>query len=209
METEEQQLEEIKRWWQENGRTVVAGVVLGLGGVSGWTLWQSHVNEQAEEVSTRYERLVNTAALPNREAAVRQTDTIIAEHPDSSYAGLAALVGAQAAYGSGDAETARRLLEWAAANAAEFHVRDVARIRLSRLLSDAGEHDAALARLDEVGTGPFATLAKEVRGDVLWGRNDASGARAAYESALGDDALRADVRGRIEAKLDAIAAAGG
>ena len=53
MDTEEEQLEEFKRWWREHGRTVIAGVVLGLGTVGGWSWWRNHVTTQAEAASLR------------------------------------------------------------------------------------------------------------------------------------------------------------
>ncbi|MEW8396328.1 MAG: tetratricopeptide repeat protein, partial [Candidatus Thiodiazotropha sp.] len=35
-QTEEEQVEAIKRWWKENGTSVIAGLVIGLGGIFGW-----------------------------------------------------------------------------------------------------------------------------------------------------------------------------
>ena len=209
METEEQQLEEVKRWWKEHGRTVVAGVVLGVGTVVGWTSWRTHVEAKAEEVSVRYEQLVNTAAAPNYAGAVQLADAIIADHPDSAYAGLAALVGAHAAYKDSDRATARRLLEWATSSTGAFQVSDVARLRLARILSEEGEHDAALARLDQVNGEPFAAVTAETRGDVLAAGDDLTGAQAAYESALAFEGLPGDARDRIRLKLDALASRGG
>jgi len=208
METQEQQLEEIKRWWQEHGRTVIAGVVLGLGSVIGWTTWRAHVEASAEELSVRYERLVSLADT-DRAGAIELADAIVADHPDSAYAGLAALVAAKAAYDSGDATTARRLLEWAAANAGALEVDAVARIRLARILAEQGEHDAALRRLDGLGDGAFAVLAAEARGDVLAARGDAEAARAAYREALARGPLAAAIGAGIQLKLDALPAAGG
>ncbi len=38
--SEEQQVEAIKRFWKENGTAIIAGVVLGLGGLYGWRYFQ-------------------------------------------------------------------------------------------------------------------------------------------------------------------------
>ena len=209
MDTDEQQLEELKRWWSEHGRTVILGVVLGLGSVIGVSSWRAYVQSQGETLSARYEQLVNTAAMPHYTAAVEQADALIADHPDASYASLAALVGAHAAYKASDAATARRLLQWAADHGDAFEVRDVARIRLARLLSEDGQHDAAIARLQQVANEEFAALVAEVRGDVLSEKQDWTGARAAFEAALAHETLSSVARERIELKLDAITAGGG
>lgn len=208
METEEQQLEELKRWWSEHGKTVILGVVLGLGSVGGFTTWRAHVHGQSEALSVRYERLVDTAATPNHTGAIEQADALIAEHPDTSYASLAALVGAHAAYRAKDPATSRRLLQWAVEHGEAFEVRDVARIRLARLLSEDGQHDAAIAELQQVHGEEFAALSAETRGDVLTEKQDLPGARGAFQAALEHQALPADARQRIQLKLDALASGG-
>ena len=35
-ETEEQQVEAIKKWWKANGNTLIIGAVVGLAGLWGW-----------------------------------------------------------------------------------------------------------------------------------------------------------------------------
>lgn len=205
METEEQQLEQLKQWWKENGRTVTIGVILGLGSVAGWTGWQAHLNAKAEAASFSYERLINTMALRNYGGAVTQADALIAEHPNSGYSGLAALIGAHSAYKGADRITTKRLLEWAIGNATQPEVRDVARLRLARVLSEDGEHDQALARLDEIDNEHFTTLGQETRGDVLVAKGDVVSARTAYEGALADESLNQSVRDRLQLKLDDLA----
>ena len=53
-ETEEQQVEALKEWWSENGRAVIAGVVLGVGVIGGWSLWQKRAESQAIAASDGY-----------------------------------------------------------------------------------------------------------------------------------------------------------
>ena len=52
-DSEEQQVEAIKDWWKENGKAVVLGVVVGLGGLFGWRYYQdSVVQAQAHQNNT-------------------------------------------------------------------------------------------------------------------------------------------------------------
>ena len=39
LRTEEEQLEAIKRWWKENGTSLIAGVAIAAAGVFGWNAW--------------------------------------------------------------------------------------------------------------------------------------------------------------------------
>ena len=92
MDSEQEELEALHKWWKENGRAVAIGLVLGLGGVFGWTTWQARVEAAAEEQSVAYQNLADTAALGNHAEAVPLADEIIAAAPASEYAALAALV---------------------------------------------------------------------------------------------------------------------
>ncbi|MEX2327847.1 MAG: tetratricopeptide repeat protein, partial [Pseudomonadales bacterium] len=44
-ETDEEQIEAIKKWWDENGKSILIGIVLALGGVFGYQAWDNHVRE--------------------------------------------------------------------------------------------------------------------------------------------------------------------
>ena len=35
-DSEEEQVDKIKKWWDANGKQIIAGAVLGLAGVFGW-----------------------------------------------------------------------------------------------------------------------------------------------------------------------------
>ncbi len=201
METDEQQIEEFKKWWKENGRTVVFGLVLGLGGVIGWTTWREYTHSQAELASARYEQLVNTAAQNNHEQALRQADALIEEFPDSGYAPLAALLVAGSAYAQEQTEKARQHLEWVAENAETAALRDVARVRLARLLAAGAQPDAALGHIEALESGGFAAAAAELRADIELARGDTGAARTGYEAAIAEN-LSPDARARVQMKLD-------
>lgn len=202
METPEQELEALKSWWQENGRSIVVGLVLGVGGVLGWTSWQKHVQSKAEDASMVYQQITE-AADQNRHDEVRaRAATLVDTYPDSGYAVLAALLAARSAVIAGDASEARENLGWVIANANETSFRDVARLRLARLLAAENSLDQALATLDAVESEAFSASAKEIRGDVLLARGDADAARRAYLEALSGDGLSGAARSRVQMKLD-------
>ena len=39
---EEQELNQLKEWWKDNGKTIIAAFILGVGGMLGWRYWQSY-----------------------------------------------------------------------------------------------------------------------------------------------------------------------
>ena len=53
-ETEEAQVEALKRWWKENGQSTIIGLVLGITIILGWNFWQEHKKNQAEQASIAF-----------------------------------------------------------------------------------------------------------------------------------------------------------
>ncbi len=202
MDTEQEELEALQKWWKENGRAVVVGLVLGLGGVFGWTAWQSRAEATAERVSIDYQSMVEMAASDDHAEALLRADQIIRDQPDSEYAALAGLLGAKSAFAIDRTDDANRLLGWVVENARRAELQDVARIRSVRLLLDQGEPDAALAMLAEVGTSAFATIVAELRGDILIGDRQSEAAAKAYQTALASDSMTSATRARLQMKLD-------
>ena len=39
--SESEQVEQIKRWWKDNGRALVFGLVVGLGGLAAYRYWDA------------------------------------------------------------------------------------------------------------------------------------------------------------------------
>ncbi len=207
METEEQQLEEIRKWWKEYGRTVVLGVVIGLSGIGGWGLWKAHVNTQAETASALYQLLQETAAsgtAQSEKSAIAQTDALINQYPKSSYAALGALIGARGAYQQDDTKAAKRFLEWAIDNTKVFEISTIARLRLARILTEQGQNDAALKQLESIKNTNFSMLENELRGDVLQAKGDTEGARSAYRKVLHADNVSQSILTNIQLKIDAL-----
>ena len=204
MDTEQEELEALQRWWRENGRAVIVGLVLGLGGVFAWTTWQSRAEATAERVSVVYQSMVDMAAANDHEEALLRVDQIMQDHPDSEYAVLSALLGAKSALAAGRMEDAKRYLGWVIEHASRSEFRDLARIRSAQLALDADKPDAALEMLAVVKTPAFAADVDELRGDILVAKKDDAGAAKAYESALGSNAMTSGMRARVQMKLDDI-----
>ena len=112
MADDEEQVEELKKWWSENGKSLVAGLGIGLAAVVGWTSWQTWERTQAELASVRYEQLVNDASAEKHDQALSQAEALADEFPDSAYASLASLIAARAAVQANDPDKAKQHLEW-------------------------------------------------------------------------------------------------
>lgn len=182
-ETEEQQVEAIKEWWAENGKAVIAGVVLGVGAIGGWNLWQGHQERQAVAASESFSQSLE--ALNSRDAAttLALADELKDDQPGALYSAYANLAAARAAVDEGDLADAASRLEWVAENAPQDDVQLIARVRLARVLGANGDAAAGLDSLPTDFPAAFAGLVEEARGDLLLMAGDQDAARAAYLAA--------------------------
>lgn len=215
--TEEEQLERLKRWWADNGRSVVIGVVLAVVGYFGWQGWQAQQQQTREEASMLYDDLVEAATTEEGEAQTPEQYAKAAEFAEqlkSDYSGLlyasdAALLMAKVAVEHGKLEDAEANLRWVLEENPEGALNLLARLRLAQVLYGQGAYDQALTTLNGVEPGKYAAAFSELRGDVLMAQQQPAKARAAYQTALTellpDQSSRREI---IQMKLDDIQVAG-
>ena len=181
-ETEEQQVEAIKRFWKDNGLALVIGALLGLGGLLGWRYYNDSQIAAKEQASFAYEKA--SKELVKGEAGFSQAKTFIDTHSNTGYAMLMALEMAQQAIERKDLTEAAKQLEFVASNATLSAVQSVAQLRLARIQIEQGEFDLALASSDKVTDDAFKSQSQEIKGDVYLAQQLFDKARAAYSAAL-------------------------
>ncbi|RUO56294.1 MULTISPECIES: tetratricopeptide repeat protein [Pseudidiomarina] len=206
METEDQQVEQIKAFWKEHGKGIVAGLVIGFALFYGWRYYDAQTLAKQEAQSEQYEQVVAQLEADGAEA-LASAKTFANEAAGSTYATLAAFEVARKAAEGGDLAAAIEALENAQANA-EGALKHVASVRLARLQLAQENYQAALAALDQVAqVEGFKAKAAELRGDVLMAQGDADGARQAYEDAIAAATEAGVPTLLVETKLNSIPAA--
>jgi predicted negative regulator of RcsB-dependent stress response len=181
-ETEEQQIEAIKRFWKENGVALVIGAFLGLGGLLGWRWYNDSQIAAKEQASFAYEKA--SEELLKGEAGFSKAKTFIDGHSDTGYAMLIALEMAQQAIERKDLTEAAKQLEFVVSNAKLSAVQSVAQLRLARIQIEQGELELALTSADKVTDQAFKSQSQEIKGDVYQAQQLFDKARAAYSAAL-------------------------
>ncbi len=206
--SEQEQVEAVKRWWKENGKALIFGLVVGIGGLAGYRYWDNLETSRAENASITYERFLAMVEAGRSEDAIKTGETILDAYAGSAYARLAALLLAKMAVEGGDYARAKALLTPLAESAGESELRAIANMRLARILLAEGDAEAAAARLDAVPRIDDEEPYPELRGDVLVARGKEDEARSYYREALARAAEIGLERGAIQLKLDNLAATG-
>jgi predicted negative regulator of RcsB-dependent stress response len=184
-ESEDQQIEAIKKWWKENGASLLLGLGIGVGALLGWREYLSYQTDHSAEASDLYQT-VQTQVAANRldEEHIRKADTIRNEYADTPYAALVSLAQAKHAYENGNAESAIMHLRWAIQNSAEADVKHVASLRLARILIAQKKYDEAESVLLSEYPAAFTAGYEELKGDLYVARGEIAQARVAYDKAI-------------------------
>ncbi|MFC6634922.1 YfgM family protein [Microbulbifer taiwanensis] len=189
--TEQEQIETLKRWWAENGKGIVTGIVLALAGYFGYQWWQNAERGQAEEASNLYQGFVEAVSANDGQPDNKQLTTAKSigqqlkdDFAKRIYASQASLRLAALAAQENDLEVAEKELQWVLDNTGETSLQLLAKRRLASVMAARGKPEEALKLLEGSVPPSFAALYAETRGDILLQKGDEAGARAAYQQAL-------------------------
>ena len=188
--TEDEQVEALRRWWQENGRSTIVAIVLALGVGFGYQGWKDFRENQADNASDLYQRILQALSAPALSAeqekiAVQLAEQLKADYSSTAYAQFAALQLARVAVDRNDLTEAQAQLRWVLGKADKgSDIERIAQLRLARVLGAGGEVDQALAILAQGKEGPYQASYAVARGDILLNAGRGDEARDAYTAAL-------------------------
>ncbi len=164
-ETEEEQMRALKEWWEENGRSVMAGIVIGIGTLVGWKGWNVYQEQQALEASNLYSTMRSSMLNQNLDAVLTQAEKLKQEYKSTPYAALGALLIARAKAEDDDSSAIIENLQWAIDNGKQETIVTLAKLRLARTYISGNELEKAQSLLDQDYPEAYQSLLQELRGD--------------------------------------------
>ena len=209
--TDEEQVEALKQWWADNGRSIMTGLIVALAVVVGVRWWMASQNAERETASLQYEQMLQQLSSEQTEQAQQTGSHILENYEDTPYAVLAAMALAKTALEQGDRQTAVLHLRWANDHAESDAVKDLARLRLARALLAEGNTDEALKLASEKAGSAYEGAFAAVRGDVFAALGNTAKASAAYNEAVNNPETPQGLRQVLRMKLEnlPLAAEGG
>lgn len=208
---EQEQISEIKAWWEQYGKFVTAILLTAAMASVGWQGLKWYQNKQATEAGILFFAVQQAAEQADAARAREAAGQIIEKFPRTAYAEMGALLSASVQFAAGDSPNARAHLEWLANNGRDPLLKDLARLRLATILLNDGEHAAALTQLEHTPAASLRARFEDLRGDVHAVQGSYASARIAYQAALdalvvqGADAA-AGLQDVIRTKLEALEA---
>lgn len=197
---DDEQLEALKRWWKENGSSLISGVLIVVVAWFGFGQFQQSRENSSAAASALYDQ-ISQLALANIAGSIGDDDFLAAqawyselksEHASSIYTRYAALFMAGFHVEQDQLGRAAAELQWVLDNPELGFLREadqelftVARLRLARLELAQGQAQAALARLQAEPVPPsFRSAVAEMEGDIQMALGNRDAARTAYQEAL-------------------------
>lgn len=204
---EQERIDALKDWWAKWGVWIYAAIgafLVGVLAVQGWRYYQRSQGEQAEVLFKSVEKTAQEGAAAKDSKKISEAASAIAEKfPRAFYASEAQLMAAKASFDTKDLAAAKKHLQWVVDKGPAVHS-NVAKVRLASVLLEEKKFDEALKLLDQVKDDGFASMAADLRGDVLASQGRRDEARAAYQIAVEKAGDRSPMKALSQAKLDAV-----
>jgi predicted negative regulator of RcsB-dependent stress response len=199
-DTEEQQVEAIKNWWQENGKAVIVGTVVGLAAILGWNYYQSSVKAAQVAASHQYSDVVASLSQQGLDAE-KTVQNFIEQHSDSNYAVLAAMQLAKSQIEAKHLDEGLDQLEWARAHTDDKALDTLIDYRVARIQAEQGNYESAEASLKQITDAGWVGRVAELKGDIALRQGNKEAAYVAYtEAQQAEDASQT-----LQMKLDDLA----
>jgi len=203
---EQEQVAELKAWWNHYGTLLVSALVATALALGGWLGWRWVQQTQAQEASVVYDTLTRAVQGGDARAVRDSAGALIEKYPRSLYASMGAMTAARFHFDRNDLKNAKAQLGWVVESSRSEDFRDLARLRLAAVLLDEKAYEEALKLLEAAHAAAFDSQYATLRGDILLAKGQPAEARAAYRTALEkadkereNAAYRESLRMRLEA----------
>ncbi|PRM06326.1 hypothetical protein BV006_01869 [Haemophilus influenzae] len=179
---EEQEINQLKDWWKENGKTIIVAFILGVGGMFGWRYWQAHQAEQIAQASAQYDALINSVQQ-DEQAKKANIEQFVQANSKTAYAVFALLDEAKKANEKQDFSAAEANLNQALTQSQDEVLTSIIALRLSAVQFQLGQLDNALTTLNQVKGESFNARKVILTGDIQVAKGDKVAAKNSFEQA--------------------------
>ncbi|AVM60365.1 MULTISPECIES: YfgM family protein [Haemophilus] len=179
---EEQEINQLKDWWKENGKTIIVAFILGVGGMFGWRYWQAHQAEQIAQASAQYDALIYSAQQ-DEQAKKANIEQFVQANSKTAYAVFALLDEAKKETEKQDFAAAEANLNQALTQSQDEVLTSIVALRLSAVQFQLGQLDNALTSLNQVKGESFNARKAILTGDIQVAKGDKVAAKNSFEQA--------------------------
>jgi len=193
--TEEEQVDQIKKWWNSNVKQIIAGAVIGLAGVWGWNTYSDYQDKQSLNARSLY---LSYASDSNNLGAY---DKLTTDFSSSTYSDQAILLMAKYLFDAGSYTEALAVTEPLINNPSSV-IANTAALRAASIYLQLGKHDQALSILEGQSGNDFSGLIYNLIGDIYLDLGNRAEAQKHYSLAIDNVTANSNLSQLIQIKLD-------
>jgi predicted negative regulator of RcsB-dependent stress response len=201
---EQEQLDELKHFWNEYGNLITWALILCFGAIAAWNGWQYWQGTQATQAGALFEEVDRAAGSGDIARVERAFADIKDKFGGTAFAQQAGLLTAKVLTDRGNKDGAKAALQWVADKSSDKGYQAIARLRLASLLVDAKAYDDALKQLSAEFPKEFVALVADRRGDIFNLQGKKSEAKDEYSKAYKAFEERSEYRRLVEVKLTSL-----
>lgn len=194
-DTEEEQVDQIKKWWNNNGKQIIAGAVIGLAGIWGWNTYSDYQDKQSLNARSLY---LSFASDSNNLGAY---DKLTTDFSSSSYSDQAILLMAKYLFDAGSYTQALGVIKPLINNSSSV-IATTAALRVASIYLQLGQHDQALLILEGQSEDGFSGLIYNLMGDIYLDLGNRTEAQKYYSLAINNVTENSNLTQLIQIKLD-------
>lgn len=208
-DTEQDQLEALKAWWDKYGTLLLSVILAIVVSFSGYRYWQSYTFNKAAEASSIFEVLDMSQANGVFGEVSREARRLMQEQPKSPYAGSAAMMLANFHWQAGEVEEAVDALSWVANSQQSVDLKQVAQLRLARIYIQQADFAAAQSSLDQLNAQRLQPAAQAnvdyIAGLLALAQNQIAQAHGFFKQVADNEQAQADLRNLASIQMDDLA----
>lgn len=181
---EQEQL--IKQWLKDNMLTIVFGIALGIGGLWGYGYWQNSKAQKMQDGAVEYLQINKIIELGELAEAQTMLDDYQQQYGVNLFAVKGRMQLADQLLKKQQLDEAKAQYQQIVANTDSLALKELAQLRLSRLLLATDELQQARQQLDSIKSKSYRSIIDEISGDIYVAEGDLAKAKDAYRLALND-----------------------
>lgn len=181
--TDKEQVEMLQEWWKDYGKAIAIAVVVGLAIGFGWRYFRQHKVEHAEKASVIYQAMLTADSKKEYATAQQYATELVQRYNHTPYADMASLTWAREAVLQNNYQLALTQLHWVIDNSKIPTLKQIARLRASRVLLAQNKSQEALNVLKIVNDLMYQPLIDQIKGDAYAALGNHKASTASYQSA--------------------------
>lgn len=184
--TEDEQLEAIKKWWKRYGNLVTIALSVVFLCVAGYRYYNWHQDKVTQQASNAYESMMVALSNHNVKSVRAYANELINGYNKTVYADVAHMTLAKIYIEKNKLDSAKSELQLVANNSRMPSLKQIAKIRIARILAAEKDFPTALTELSSVEDITYMPVINELKGDIFEATGKYQEAINAYRLAISE-----------------------